>query len=235
VDAGDLVQATHWGDEALALHQQLGDAWGIANSIFILGHLAAYRRDGVIARALFEQSLEAFHSLGDEHYSLLVAGQLAWVHEELGDMDRGRALTEDNLERARALGNERMEALALQGLAFHAQEEGRFEEALSMISDAYRIHRDLGQRGEIADTISRFARVHAGAERPLSAVRLLSSSDAHYEDLGTTPPSWVAHRNEITLAIVRAQLDEAAFTESWEEGRTLTADEAVALALNSVE
>jgi hypothetical protein len=41
--------------------------------------------------------------------------------------------------------------------------------------------------------------------------------------------------NERTLAAIRAQLDEAAFAEAWEQGRTLTADRAVDLALDSLE
>ena len=36
------------------------------------------------------------------------------------------------------------------------------------------------------------------------------------------------------LSAIRAQLDEAAFADAWEQGRTLTADEAVALALEFV-
>jgi len=39
--------------------------------------------------------------------------------------------------------------------------------------------------------------------------------------------------NEETLTAIRTQLDEAAFAEAWEQGRALTTDEAVALALNS--
>jgi len=41
--------------------------------------------------------------------------------------------------------------------------------------------------------------------------------------------------NEETLAVIRAQLDEAAFAEAWEQGRALTADEAVALALDLLD
>ena len=45
--------------------------------------------------------------------------------------------------------------------------------------------------------------------------------------------SWVAKMNEETLGVIRSQLDDAAFAEAWEEGRALTIDEAVALALDS--
>jgi hypothetical protein len=40
--------------------------------------------------------------------------------------------------------------------------------------------------------------------------------------------------NEETLAAIRTRLDNAALAEVWEQGRALTADEAVALALDSV-
>lgn len=40
---------------------------------------------------------------------------------------------------------------------------------------------------------------------------------------------------EITLASIRTQLDAAAFDEAWERGRALTADAAVALALDSLD
>jgi len=37
-----------------------------------------------------------------------------------------------------------------------------------------------------------------------------------------------------TLAAIRARLDETEFSEAWEQGRTVTPDEAVALALESL-
>ena len=39
--------------------------------------------------------------------------------------------------------------------------------------------------------------------------------------------------NEQTLATVRSRLDETAFAEAWAQGRELTPDEAVALALET--
>jgi predicted ATPase/class 3 adenylate cyclase len=233
-ELGHLEQALSWGTEALALHSELGDAWGVANSIFILGNLDAYQRDWAMARIRFEESLDLFTDLGDEHYSLLSAACLAWMYEALGDMERGRALTEDTVARARALGNLRIEAFSLQGLAFHIREEGRFDDALDLMRDAYRIHRELGQRSEIADAISVCARIHAAAGRSHSAVRLLSSADAHYDELGVRPPPYVADRNAETEAIVRTQLDEDAFRRVWDEGRTLSADEAIALGLDEI-
>ena len=50
------------------------------------------------------------------------------------------------------------------------------------------------------------------------------------EELGADPPSFARIRRK-TLAAIHDQLDDAAFAEAWEEGKTMTADEAVALAV----
>jgi hypothetical protein len=48
-------------------------------------------------------------------------------------------------------------------------------------------------------------------------------------------PALVIAWNEEAMSRVRAQLDEAAFADAWEQGRPLTVDEAVALALDAVD
>ena len=46
--------------------------------------------------------------------------------------------------------------------------------------------------------------------------------------------AWLKRRNDEALALIRAQLDDAAFLEAREQGRALTADEAVTLALSAL-
>jgi hypothetical protein len=46
--------------------------------------------------------------------------------------------------------------------------------------------------------------------------------------------SWVARMNDETLAAIRAGLDETVVADAWKQGRKLTADEAVGLALDSL-
>jgi hypothetical protein len=100
-----------------------------------------------------------------------------------------------------------------------------------MLKESLRILHDLGDRPGIAENLGRFACTLDGTESAKVAGRLLSSSEALYED-GGGPPPWVAKRNAETLSTIRAQLDDAAFAEAWKDGRALTVDEAVALALD---
>ena len=162
----------------------LGDAWGAAHSGFLLGHAVAAEGDLARAQQLFGESLRRFRELGDEHYTLLAADGLAGVYDELGDVERARALLEENLARARAQSSRRIMALSLDQLASYARDEGRIEDALSMLKESLRILYDLGDRPGIAENLGRFARTLAVAGKAETAARLLSSSEALYEESG---------------------------------------------------
>lgn len=231
VNSGDAATARRRAEEGLELHRKLGDAWGAAYSGFMLAHVAA---NPARAQELYEESARRFRELGDQHSSLLATRNLAWTYEELGDLEHARALYEDNLRRARATSNERMEASTLGALAEYAREEGRMQDALSMLRESLRIHRDVGDLLDTAVDLCRFAVVLACEGKVGPAARLLSSLDALGEEIGGRR-SWVTEMSEETLATIRTQLDEAALAEAWEQGRALTLDAAVALALDSLE
>ena len=231
---GDAATARVRAEEGLALHLTLGDAWSTAEAQRMLGVIVAEEGDWARAQQLLEESVRGFSNLGDEYNTMWAIGVLAWVYEGLGDRPRARALHEDNLRQARALRNEQQEAETLGALVNIALDDGRLQDALSMLKENHPLYRDLGDLGGAAVNLCRFARALVFAGKAATAARLLSCSERLCEEMGAHV-LWVARMNEKTLTIIRTQLDEAAFAEAWEQGRTLTADEAVALALDALE
>jgi predicted ATPase/class 3 adenylate cyclase len=230
---GDLALERARAEEALALHTELGDEWGSALSRYALANVAAGERDWATAKKLMEQSVREFDRLGDDFHRVTARRGLAWMHEELGDRERFLELTEENLRLARSLGNKRIEARALGALAMYALDEGRLGDAVAMMADSYRIDRDLGNVIFVAVDLARFAAIRAHEGKAETAAQLLAKSEAVHEEIAWSPESWVTEERDKTRGVIRTQLDEAAFAESWEQGRTLTLDEAVALALDS--
>jgi predicted ATPase/class 3 adenylate cyclase len=224
--------ATVLAEEGLALTGELGDEWGIAQAELALA--SAVAADNMArARELYERSARRFHELGDEHHVLLANRSLAWACINLGERDRGRALHEENLRRARALSNERIEAITLGALAMHAVEDGRIADAVPMLRESHRLHRELADPVHSALDVLRFAALLAAEGRAVTAAKVFSTSDALCEEIGFNLRGWDPEFVKGTLASIRAQLDEASFAEAWEEGRTLTAEAAVTLALRS--
>ncbi|MCJ7711837.1 MAG: hypothetical protein MUQ32_13520, partial [Chloroflexi bacterium] len=234
--SGNSATARLRAEQALALHRELGDARGTANSGVMLGLAAADEGDFSRARQLFDDSATLFREAGDEDNALFATRLLAWMYEELGDGERARAMYGDNLSRARALGNRQLEGQTLGALASLALEQGRTRDAVSMMKDVLRIDRDRGVHLQTALDLCRFARAlalagGAGAD----AARLLSSAEAIRDEIGAGVPRFLGRVNEEALTAIRAQLDDAAFAEAWEEGQALAADDAIALALGELE
>ena len=230
---GDMPAGGRWAREALELYQELGDAWGAAFSRLMVAYATGQAGDWPRAQELFGQSVRQFREVGDQHYALRAARAHAWAYYEGGDLDRARALYEELNREAQEAHDPLPEGIALSVLADIALDQGRVEEAVPLAKDCYGIFRDLDNLLLIAIGVCRFARMLALSGRPEIAARVLSCSAALLQEIGAMPPHAAKIRDR-TLAAVRPQLDDAAFQDEWAVGQPLTADEAVALALDAL-
>jgi hypothetical protein len=64
---------------------------------------------------------------------------------------------------------------------------------------------------------------------------VLAAGETLYKEMAASPMGWLQRGTEQALGLIRERLDEAAIAQAFEQGRTLTADEAVALALGELE
>ena len=232
--AGDGAAARAWAEEALRLNRSLDDAPGIAESLWQLGYVLANGEKNTEAIPLLEESVQLFRELGDEHNAALAARGLAFTLIGAGEGERGQALHRENVARARATGDRQLEALSLSSLAMAIVDEGQSAMALSLLAEALPMFRDLGDRTQLLTHLCRFALAHAHDGRPLLATQLLAAANVVRAEVGDRL-EWLERLNDHTLRITRAQLDAPVFAEAWEQGRTLTFDEAVALALDSLD
>ena len=104
-----------------------------------------------------------------------------------------------------------------------------------MLRESTRIYRELGERLDLAMNLCRAARAAAALGSAETAARILAGAEILREEIGAGWAYWVVEMNDVTLGDIRARLDEAAFAEAWEQGGRLTVDEAVALALDSLD
>jgi hypothetical protein len=143
-------------------------------------------------------------------------------------------LYEDGLRRARVQANTRLEARLLGGLAIVAVDEGRVEDARSLLNENFPMYLELDDLRGTGENLCRCAHALAAEGNAVTAAQLLGGSDAVFEGIGARPP-WLARMNDQTLAAILEKLEEPAVAEAREHGRALTVDEAVALALESLD
>ena len=233
--SGDVTAARSIAEQALELHRRLGDPRGAALDLNVLCVASIEEGDLKRAQQLAEESLALFRQAGDAHNAVAATRTLAFTYHSRGDLDRARTLHESNLSQAQALGFKETEGGTLGSLAMIAFEQGRVQDALALGKQNLLACRDLGSLQGIAQSLCRSAGTFAVLPgKADTAARLLSCFEAQREQIGVSE-AWVARMNEQTLSAIRARLDESAFADAWEQGRELKIDEAVALALESLE
>jgi predicted ATPase/class 3 adenylate cyclase len=231
VDNGEYETGTLYAEQALAIHREHGDAWGVARATFMLGYAAIESGDFETALPLFEETVALMDELGYEQYVGMATFNLKWALDELGERERAEALVAENLVRARLIGSANLEASSLESLAGYAHDDGRYDEALSLKRDALRLSFELGDTQHVLDGLGRIASTHTHAGRGRLAAQLLSASLGLHEEAGLVVPLYQRRRNEEMLVLLHEQLDDDTLDEAWDQGAKLGFDEAVALAL----
>jgi predicted ATPase/class 3 adenylate cyclase len=241
IGASDLAEVTGehsrrarlWADEALALQRAYGDARGIAKAVFRVGVGAVVDGDWDRATELLNQSLAEFRENGDLYFVPWITRTLAWTRAESGDLAGARELYEEGLRAAREIGSTSAEAALLGSLGWLAGKEGRPLDALTLYYQSLALKRDVGDLGEIAIGLAGSALALARVGDGASAASLLGSAAALGDEVGIGE-AWVARDREEALDLARAQLDQAAFSQAWEDGVRLTLEEAIAFGLEAL-
>lgn len=146
-DLGQLNEAQHLREAALALAQVIGDRDGETLSYNHLGLIAAERGRNEEANRFYERSLALSQQTGDQVYLSLAQNNLANLALKRGDLGAAEALYRTNLKLQQTLGNRSGEALALNNLGVVALMTRDLQGAEGLLSRALALRATLGDKG----------------------------------------------------------------------------------------
>ena len=232
-ERGDYVSARALHEESLAIKRELGDRRGVAGSLNNLGNVALDRCDFVSARALYEECVAIMRELGDRGDMATSLDNLGIVFYEEGDYVSARKLLGESLAIMRELGDRAGIATSLNNLGNVACEQGDFAAARALHEEGLAIDRELVDRWGTAFALEGLAAVVAALGISARAARLWGAAERLREEIGSPLPPNDRRRYVRRVAATRATLgDDAAFDRAWQEGRALTIEQAIALALS---
>jgi predicted ATPase len=230
---GDLAASKRWGEEALDLHRALGNPHGIGIALWQLGYLYMEEGDYGTAERLLDEAVDQLRDVGDEASLVWAIRTLAFIHYNGGDLGRARELYEENLHRAEAVNDMQLQAASLGALSRIALDQGRLDDAMSITERSLRTLLDVTDVPLKVSVLCIAARIMASFGRDALAARLIGHADAVHEETGVEEP-WLSKMNEETRQRLRQALDERSFAEARDQGRELSTDQAVSLALESL-
>jgi predicted ATPase/class 3 adenylate cyclase len=226
--AGRFASAEEMWAQSLALFEQLEDEHGRAVLQHRLGISAIWRGDLERARELVEASDEIHQRTDDVWGRAQTSGTLGAIARDEGDERSALDLVRESAALAREVGSPWWESGALAELACLSLNAGLLEEGEARAREALAIADRLQDRPGRIFGVGILARV--AAERGYSelAGRLWGAIEAD-DAVGAPLGGWRRHREVCEARIRRAAGVD--FEHGYAEGRDLTLDDAVSLAL----
>jgi predicted ATPase/DNA-binding SARP family transcriptional activator/Tfp pilus assembly protein PilF len=237
VNQGDEQAALPILEECRELFQQVGDKSFYVRAVMYLGDVALGQGHIQTARSRYQDGLTIQHELGDTWTTAQLLNNLGEVARCEGDYARAKPLYEESLARFTALGTTGDMARSLHNLAYIAHAQGHGDQATTLFKESLRLFQERGNRRGITECLIGLVAIclmhkqqPQGAEW---AVQLLGMAEAQFQAIGAA--MWPADRLEYgrTVAAGRGALGEVAFAAAWAEGRTMSLEQAVAVALAS--
>ena len=228
----DMAAAQVFYEEALAIERELGDPAGIAEALYNQGFVLGARGDFDAAVRLFEESLELFRGAGDETGMARAEWMIVIRDLIAGDLDGTVARAEEAVATWRRVGDRFHLGDGLVWLAVLYARAGRRADARRAILQALELVREIDSPMGVVSVILGLAYVARWEERHEDAMRLIGAAESLRERVGGGAPiNFLAGFMGDPEAEARAHLSQEAAQRAIKEGRTMSVDAALALAV----
>ncbi len=229
---GESAVARALYEESLALKRELGDRRGIAGSLSNLASVTYDLGEYAAGQTLCEESLALFRELGDRQSLSASLTNLGLMATHLGNFPSAKEFFEESFAIRRELGDQWGIAASLNNLGYVAYEQGDLAGACALHEKAIAIFRELGDPRGIVESLEGLVYVVLARREFGRAVRISSFADKLRMEIGCPRPP--RGRPDYDLKVVAAREamgGAAAFDRALEEGRAMTMEQTIELAL----
>jgi tetratricopeptide (TPR) repeat protein len=229
---GDAATAETVIEEGLNVAHAINYKFGMGLMLSVQANWAAQlQQDFTAAREYLEESMEIMRELGNSFFtaiSIMASGSVALAQ---GNYVEAQARLEESERLFRELGDTHM-AIGVQSQRAHIERQlGHYTEAVELYHQSILAWQELGHRVSLAHEFECLAFIACAQSQLQKAARLFGAAENLRESLNS--PMMATERIEYdqNVSALRAQMEESAFATAWAEGRAMTMEQAIELAL----
>jgi tetratricopeptide (TPR) repeat protein len=218
-------------EEALRLATDLGD-WTRLSGIQVSLAMIEAPLDPATAERWLEQASEAAHRSDNPQAIGSVLQARGRVASRTGRLLEAQRWFRESQAQFEAIGDRRFALSAQSELAHALRRMEAIDEAEAEYRQTIRGWQQSGNRGAVANQLESFGFLAVAREHGVRAARLLGAAEALREVAEAPMTTLERDQYDAEVQQVRDLLEAGAFSDAWAEGRRMTTDEAVALALS---
>ena len=228
---GDIPTARAWSKELIALSRQFGLAYTLATVTGVDAFLAVMTGDP-IPPGISEEILRVARASGNP-WSLGMAltnvGRLEMMAArwaEAGQLLEELALLFQKIWDKDMLNTARSE------IGHLYRRQGRYAEAAAIYRETIRTYQEMNQQPAVAHQLECFGSIAVAQSQPERAAKLFGAAEALRHRLKTDMIPVERREYEEIVTRLREQMEPQALEKMWAEGRSMTMEQAIQLALS---
>lgn len=228
---GDLTTARTLLEQSLTLSRSLGSRDGEGVTLINLGMVRLIGGADQEAQMLIEEALRVVRQTGQRGHELTALLCLASIAMQRGENEAAKSQFEPSLVLARARGDDRNVASCLHNLAIIAVRQNEIARAKELFAEAILLRRDMRNLVALVtqlEEIGNLASAHGGAH--LVPV-LLAAAERLRDEVGSPLPAPLESNHRKNIERSRSELGAPEFDRLWSEGRQITWERAVEIAI----
>jgi predicted ATPase/DNA-binding SARP family transcriptional activator len=215
-------------ETALERARATGDPILVADAVLFLAGACERAKAWHRAEALAAEALELYRGAGNPYGSATALAELGWYDVVHGRPELAEDRLSEALELRRRHGDDRRLVEPLVDYAWLTLLRAADEDARGRFADCLSLAREMDDQFIVGEALAGLS-AHAALDgRWGDAARLAGASAAVYERIGAPPWESVTVMQERALAPARDALGADRFAELFAQGRTLSAEDALA-------
>jgi hypothetical protein len=228
---GDDRNPLALAEEVIALGERLGHWSTVA---FAGSGIAMYYAQSDAAESMrwLERATEGARRSGNPSAIAFTALARGRIYGFSGQIDDARRSFMESWTRFGEIDDRRFQLVARSDLAHALRRAGSEAEAEAAYRETIHEWMGMGNRAAVANQLENVGFLARARGDGLRAARLLGAAEALRELQGAGMLSIERAEYESELGQLRANVDPVAFERAWADGRAMTVDEAVGLALS---
>ena len=233
----DQRRAAELADESIALWRQLDNPGGLAMALLHRGWAAYASGEYEVAKSVYwEEGLQQLPPNGDTWLRAQLLFHLGAAAGFTFDFEQMRSFYRQSRELFEYVGDKSSVADVLKDQGGMSLLEGKCEEAIDYLLKSLKLCYELGHRQFVATGLCLLGLAFGLVEKPtpvlasIHSAQITAAAEGLMDAIGLTP--WTRTNPFISMIHqqIRSRVDEENWQSAWAFGRSLTAEQAIALA-----
>ena len=225
------LEATEYVEEGVAIFNEIEDQWGMSMALMNTARIALARGDRETSEKYFGLLKAKMKETPISFMSGMTFLGTGYSERFAGHFDTARQHFEEGLNIFKQLRHKGFENVMRSEIGHLARMQGDTSMAVKTYRETILHFQEMGNRPAVAHQLECFGFLAITAEEPQRAAKLFGAADGLRERIDSQMTEYERIEFDQSVTQLRAMLNETEFNTLWAEGKSMTMEQAIELAL----